>query len=100
MGITGTVLKWFFNYLQGRDQTVKSTEGAPMGYRTIASGVPQGSVLGPLLFGSFIRDLPTVLKHCECTQYADETQIYLQACPSDLDNVIKLIEEDAEAVAA
>ena len=58
------------------------------------------SVLGPLLFGFFIRNLPTVLNHCECTQYADAKQIYLHAHPSDLDNVIKLIEEDAEAVVA
>ena len=71
-----------------------------MGYRPIAAGVPQGSVLGPLLFGLFIRDLSTVLKHCECTQYADDTQIYLHAYSSDLDKAITLIKQDAQAVAA
>ena len=99
MGITRTALKWFFNYLQGRAQTVKSTNGTPMGYRPIAAGVPQGSVLVPLLFGLFILDLPTVLKHCECTQYADNTHIYLHSCPSDLNKAITLIEEDAQAAA-
>ena len=48
MGITGKVLKWFFNYLQGRAQSVKSTYGTPMGYRLVAAGVHQGSALDPV----------------------------------------------------
>ena len=57
MGITRTALKWFFYYLQGRAQTVESTNGAPMYYIPVAVGVCQGSVQGPVLFGLFIPDL-------------------------------------------
>ena len=99
MSITETPLKWFFNFLQGKAQTVKCTDGTLIGYKTVAAGAPQGSVLSPLMFGSFIRDLPNVLKHCKCTQYADDTQIYLHAYPGELDDAITLIEEDAKEVA-
>ena len=71
-----------------------------MGWKRIAVGVPKGSVLGSLLFGLFIRSLPTVLKRCKFTQCADETRIYLHAYPSDLEKTITLIDEDAQAVAA
>ena len=40
------------------------------------------------------------MKHCECTQYTDDTQIYLHAYPNDVDEDITLIEKDAQAVAS
>ena len=52
-----------------------------------------------MIFGLFISDLPKVLRHCKCTLYADDTQIYLHAFPSELDDAISLIESDAQSVA-
>ena len=69
------------------------------GYRPIASGVPQGSVLGPIPFGLFSSDLPRVLTHCECRKYADDIQIYYHALPSKLNDALGLVERDAQAVA-
>ena len=66
---------------------------------SVASGVPQGSILGPLLFGLFIRDLPKVLKHFSCRIYADDTPIYHLFRAADIHAAIVRVQPDAQAVA-
>ena len=55
-GVSGRLLKLFQNYLNNRKQRVV-LNGFPAGYSTIESGVPQGSVLGPILFLTYINDV-------------------------------------------
>lgn len=63
------------SYLIHRSQAV-FCNGILSTFQNIGSGVPQGSILGPLLFSLFINNLPLVLEHCSIHLFADDVQIY------------------------
>ena len=74
--IDGTLLKFLVNYLQGRSQRVV-IGGAMSSLVGVQSGVPQGSILGPLLFVIFINDMIHVVTHdTNIALYADDTKIW------------------------
>ena len=74
-GLHGTLLAWIENYLTHRRQRV-TINGSNSEWLTVTSGVPQGSILGPLLFLLYINDLPTVLSpNTLCAIFADDTKI-------------------------
>ena len=74
-GIVGKPLLWIKDYLTNRQQCVLAN-GTKSDTAPITTGVPQGSILGPLLFILYINDLPLHLENV-CTQlYADDTIIY------------------------
>lgn len=74
-GITGPALSLIKNYLKNRSQVVQ-IDGSVSSPKVTNTGVPQGSILGPLLFLLFINDLPLTLRHTDCLLYADDTTIY------------------------
>ena len=74
--MTGQLLTWIANYLSGRLQQVV-IDGATSQWAPVTSGVPQGSLLGPLLFIIFINDLPDVaIGDVFTSLYADDAKVY------------------------
>ena len=74
-GIRNEKLMWFEDYLFNRTQFVEF-ESAVSSIHPISCGVPQGSILGPLLFTLLINDIDIHLKWCEIIMYADDIVIY------------------------
>ena len=70
-GIRGTALNWFESYLSNRFQYV-DLNGHSSSRLLLATGVPQGSILGPLLFLLYINDLPSA-SNLKCVTFADDT---------------------------
>ena len=90
LGIKGPLLSVISDFLHNRTQRVK-VNGTFSPWTNVASGIPQGSILGPLLFVIFINDIPEEVSNM-CKIFADDTKIIGTPGPSiqnDLDKVLK-----------
>ena len=76
-GIRGTALNWFMSYLTGRTQQVCYNGVASSNINEINLSVPQGSILGPLLFIIYVNDFPNCLKYGTSLSFADDTSIFI-----------------------
>ena len=94
-GLNMDALQLIRSYLSNRQQRVKINSSFS-DWKEIKIGVPQGSVLGPLLFNVFINDIFWFANRTKICNYADDTTIF--ACHPDLDNIIKQLEEDSTVI--
>ena len=98
-GFTGNIIKWFSSYLSNRRQSVK-VKGSLSHFKELIYGVPQGSVLGPLLFSMYTRPLSKVISSFAVAHklYADDTQIYLSFSAKDRQSSINTLQAFLNAV--
>ena len=91
-GIKGKVLDWFQSYLTGRTQTVQIKKSTSEPHE-LKYGVPQGSVLGPILFTIYTTPLGQLIRRHSLTfhLYADDTQLYLAFKPSEPSSIVNNI---------
>lgn len=75
-GVRGSALKWFSSYLDSRTQVTRYN-GSTSAATAVDLGVPQGSVLGPLLFILYINDLKQALRRVQVNLFADDTVLFL-----------------------
>ena len=75
VGISGPLLRWFTDYLDKRKQRVV-LPGTASSWTSIKAGVPQGSILGPLLFLVYINDIVENI-HSSIRLFSDDTSLYI-----------------------
>ena len=80
IGIGSNLLKWVESWLTDRKQRVV-LNGSSSSWENITSGVPQGSVLGPLLFLIYVNDMDVDIKS-EISKFADDTKVFSKATSS------------------
>ena len=88
-GIEGNAIKWLEAFLTGRKQKVR-VNGAESAWAPVISGIPQGSILGPIMFSLFVNDMPDEVTSL-ISLFADDTKVYL---PLTSNNSARQLQED------
>ena len=94
IGFRNTAVKWFTSYLTGRTQ-VCDVDGTISDPQDITCGVPQGSILGPLLFLVYLNDMPAAVK-CKLLLYADDSALLVSG--DDISEIEKTLGNELNSV--
>ena len=92
-GFDTKTLKFLLSYLKGRKQSV-NIKGNLSPYMDILAGVPQGSILGPVIFNIFINDMTDIFDKCSLNNFADDNT--LDAHASSISELVNSLEEDSQ----
>ena len=84
------------SYLSHRTQYVQ-IDDQKSSMLTVTNGVPQGSILGPILFNIYVYDMANQTES-ECVQYADDTSIYRHTKPRSFENCLRQMNSDMTAI--
>ena len=93
IGIKGNMLHWFKSFLTSRKQRVKINKECSE-WSNVTSGVPQGTIIGPVAFLMYINDIINNIK-CQCMLYADDCVLY--SCVNNA-NDAKMLQHDLDRV--
>ena len=99
LGVSQSALRWFTSYLSQRQQQVRIGRKSLSTSKTVTQGVPQGSILGPLLFNLYIHDLPSVCIGSEIDSFVDDTKLYAALKLTDLVRGLDCLMTDLNKVA-
>lgn len=103
-GFETDAIAWFSSYLSDRTQVVQLQDDNGLYIKSkpsaVSRGVPQGSILGPLIFIMYTADVRDVIKHCHFHLYADDIQVYVSCYPSDTSQAVANLNEDLENITA
>ena len=94
-GLGRSALEFICSYLSARKQRVK-VNGSFSNWRKTNLGVPQGSVLGPLLFNIYIDNMLYLMEYAEICNFADDTTIYVVS--DKIDDVVRRLEDSIAAI--
>ena len=99
LGSSEKALLWVKSYLSDRQQCtgIGTSQSDPL---TVTHGIPQGSILGPLLFTLYMNDLPTVIKFSIIKYYVDDAKIYLSCASKDIHSCLNQVTQDLKSSAA
>ena len=79
-GIDRKNLEWFKSYLRNRTQYIQIVEKNKTAFLSVTCGVPQGSIVGPLLFLLYVNELPNASKTVDPIMFADDTNLFFSNC--------------------
>ena len=94
-GIRGPALTWFQSYLSGRQQFV-TYNGVQSSMKVVKCGVPQGSILGPILFLVYINDLANICRNTLPFLFADDTNLFISG--SNLPQIEEMLNQELQEI--
>ena len=93
-GLSNDAVTFIYSYLKRRKQRVKINDTESI-FQILSSGVPQGSILGPILFNIFINDLFLFINEVELANFADDNTIY--TTKKNVEELIKVLEKESKS---